>query len=232
MPEKNKKYVAVSDNTKVIQPQKYNPIALSPQLKKKIEEEKLNINKGTIKEVSRKSIENANKKDKVLESIGWQDKAGKPAGLQGLYNTVGKSALTALSLRYGRIPTTQISRIFTPSGLASTASNIYLGNELSNAASDILEGGVSVAGQIAKPWLNEQSKKIGGVNDIKQSYKEFSNGKIKNGLFNLATGLGGIYDSNWIPGRYDDIVDKGLELLNLTGDTNDAYKAYKQIKRK
>jgi len=57
-------------------------------------------NKGTLQEVSREDIENANRKDKILEAIGWQDKAGKPSITQGLAKTVGASGAIALGAGY------------------------------------------------------------------------------------------------------------------------------------
>ena len=60
----------------------------------------LNLNKGTLKEIPSDYVEKANKKDAVLEKIGWQNKAGKPAILQGLAKTVGASAAMATGAAY------------------------------------------------------------------------------------------------------------------------------------
>ena len=60
----------------------------------------LNLNKGTLKEIPSDYVNKANKKDAVLEKIGWQNKAGKPAILQGLARTVGASAAMAAGAAY------------------------------------------------------------------------------------------------------------------------------------
>lgn len=67
---------------------------------KKVLKSSLNLNKGTLKEIPSDYVEKANKKDAVLEKIGWQDKAGKPAILQGLAKTVGASAAMATGAAY------------------------------------------------------------------------------------------------------------------------------------
>lgn len=54
----------------------------------------------SLQEVSRKDIEKANRNDKILEAIGWQDKAGKPSITQGLAKTVGASALMATGAKF------------------------------------------------------------------------------------------------------------------------------------
>lgn len=67
---------------------------------KKVLKSSLNLNKGTLKEIPSDYVEKANKKDAVLEKIGWQNKAGKPAILQGLAKTVGASAAMATGAAY------------------------------------------------------------------------------------------------------------------------------------
>lgn len=67
---------------------------------KKVLKSSLNSNKDTLKEIPSDYVEKANKKDAVLEKIGWQDKAGKPAILQGLAKTVGASAAMATGAAY------------------------------------------------------------------------------------------------------------------------------------
>ena len=67
---------------------------------KKVLKSSLNLNKGTLKEIPSDYVEKANKKDAVLEKIGWQNKAGKPAILHGLAKTVGASAAMATGAAY------------------------------------------------------------------------------------------------------------------------------------
>lgn len=58
-----------------------------------------NSNQGTLRALSSQEVADwkaQNKKDKVLEAIGWQNKAGNPALLQGLAKTVGASALAGV----------------------------------------------------------------------------------------------------------------------------------------
>lgn len=98
----------------------------------------------------------------------------------------------------------------------------YFGDKMNNSKDPVPEGTSAIIGQLNFP-LAETSKRIGGFNDLKTSYNEFKKGEIGNGFLNLATGIGGVYDSRWIPGQYDDVVDKGLELLNLYGDSKDTY---------
>jgi hypothetical protein len=118
-------------------------------------------------------------------------------------------ALTAMSI--GGLP-------------GSLVGSSFFGDKMSDLDEPTAEGISAIVGQVKNP-LSEASKRIGGFSDLKTSYNEFKKGEFENGFLNLATGIGGVYDSNWIPGRYDDVVDKGLELLNLYGDTKDVYKS-------
>lgn len=145
--------------------------------------------------------------------------------LIGLKNTVLPAAAGAAVLT---MPAVTVANLLTPRIMSGIAGNIYLGNALHSQNNPYAEAGVSIAGRILPPQLNEQSKRIGGINDFKQAKEEFKRGNIKKGIFNVATGIGGVYDSSWIPGRYDDYIDKALEVLNLAGDTNDAIKAVKK----
>lgn len=67
---------------------------------KKVLKSSLNQRDDSLTEIPSNYIANANKKDAILEKIGWQDKAGKPAGLQGLAKTVGASAAMATGAAY------------------------------------------------------------------------------------------------------------------------------------
>ena len=102
----------------------------------------------------------------------------------------------------------------------------YFGNKMSESEDPLAEGTSAIIGQLKSP-VSETAKRIGGFNDLNTSYNEFKKGNYKSGFYNLATGVGGIYDSRWIPGIYDDVIDKGLEVLNLYGDAKDTHKAVK-----
>lgn len=102
----------------------------------------------------------------------------------------------------------------------------YFGNKMSESEDPLAEGTSAIIGQLKSP-VSETAKKIGGFNDLKTSYNEFKKGNYKSGVYNLATGVGGIYDSKWFPNIYSGVIDKGLEVLNLYGDTKDTYEAVK-----
>jgi len=88
----------------------------------------------SLKEVSKEYISYLTNRDRVLEAIGWQDKGGNPAGLQGLAKTVGASAALALGAGYS-----------TPMvGAASLAKNIL-------AAGVGMEGFAMLEGRAATP---------------------------------------------------------------------------------
>ena len=131
-----------------------------------------------------------------------------------------KTGATAFGLASGN-PLT-LNTLFAPRTLAMLAGNTTLGYYMNKENDPYLEAATSVTGNIVKPQLNEQLKRIGGINDFLQAKEEFSKGNIGKGIFNTATGIGGVYDSDRIPGRYDDYIDKALELLNVTGDLNDS----------
>jgi hypothetical protein len=164
--------------------------------------------------------------DLIKKFTLWEDGYGNPSVTQGLYNTVGKSAMLAGSLYYGAIPVNSARALLTRSGALSTISNMYLGGEMADFGSDILEGATAGVGRFAKPHLNEHAKKIGGFNDLRQSVRSFRSGEYGKGAFNLATGIGGVYDSSWMPGRrWMAPIDTMLEGLNIAGDTYDTYNA-------
>lgn len=140
-----------------------------------------------------------------------------------------KTGATAFGLASGN-PLT-LNTLFAPRTLAMLAGNTTLGYYMNKENDPYLEAATSVTGNIVKPQLNEQLKRTGGINDFLQAKEEFSKGNIGKGIFNTATGIGGVYDSDWIPGRYDDYIDKALELLNVTGDLNDSYNAYKKYSK-
>ena len=143
--------------------------------------------------------------------------------LIGLKRTVLPTAAGAAILTMPAI--TSAASLLSPGVIAGIAGNIYLGNALHSQDNPYLEAGLALAGNVLRPQLNEQAKRIGGINDFKQAKEEFRQGNITKGLFNIATGLGGVYDSNLIPWAVPKYIDKSLELMNLAGDANDAIKS-------
>lgn len=127
------------------------------------------------------------------------------------------------------LPSAALAATLSGAAIPSFLGSSYFGNEMSKLEEPYAEAITSVSGQTTSrfPGFSEPLKRIGGINDFKTSYNEFKKGNIKSGVFNLATGVGGIYDSRWIPGSYDDVIDKGLEILNLYGDANDVYQGVK-----
>lgn len=128
------------------------------------------------------------------------------------------------------LPSAALVASFSGATIPSMLGSGYLGNQMSNMEEPYMESMNSASGQITSKFLplSEPIKRIGGFNDFKTAYNEFKKGNVRSGLLNTATGIGGVYDSHWIPGRYDDVVDKGLELLNLYGDGMDIYKGIKR----
>lgn len=128
------------------------------------------------------------------------------------------------------LPSAALVASFSGVTIPSMLGSGYLGNQMSNMEEPYMESVNSASGQITSKFLplSEPIKRIGGFNDFKTAYNEFKKGNVRSGLLNTATGIGGVYDSRWIPGRYDDVVDKGLELLNLYGDGMDTYKGVKR----
>lgn len=109
-------------------------------------------------------------------------------------------------------------------GIPAWMGYTYFGNEMSKLEEPYVEGTSAIAGQLIKnSTISEPIKRTAGINDLKTSYENFKEGNFWPGLYNLGTGLGGVYDSRWIPGKYDDYVDKALETLNLAGDLKDVY---------
>jgi hypothetical protein len=112
----NSKY-AVKEKIQPIQwatPEQYEQIQLQELSKR---------NAGTLTEIPKNYIGNANRKDKILETIGWQDKAGKPAITQGLTKTIGAAgAVTAM----GAVPILGAAySLYNLPGAARQAYNTY-----------------------------------------------------------------------------------------------------------
>ena len=80
-----------------------------------------------------------------------------------------KTGAVAYGLSFGA-PITAAT-LLTPKALAMMGSNLYLGYKLNQEDDPYLETATSVLGNIVKPQMNEQLKRIGGINDFLQAKK-------------------------------------------------------------
>lgn len=107
-----------------------------------------------------------------------------------------------------------------------------IGNSMADLSNSLPEGITSAVANIPNISASEDLKRIGGFNDFKQSKQYLKEGKLGKSAWNALTGIGGVYDSEkWTPNwKYDDILDKGLEYMNVAGDSYDAMKGLTELK--
>ena len=132
----------------------------------KVLKSSLNLNKGTLKEIPSDYVEKANKKDAVLEKIGWQNKAGKPAILQGLAKTVGASAAMAAGAAYSTPVVGTLgglARNIVAGGVGAEGFAMLDGRTATNtelAAGATMEMGIPMALKVVEPVIKPIAQRI------------------------------------------------------------------------
>ena len=134
-------------------------------------ERSMQASQGTLQEIPSNYVSNANRNDKILEAIGWQNKAGKPAITQGLAKTVGASALMAVGAGYsspvvntlGGLAKNVVAGAVGAEGFAMLDGRAATGTELAVSAG--MEMGVPMALKVAEPVIKPIVQQISKVTD-------------------------------------------------------------------
>lgn len=194
---------------------------------KAIHKSALNLNQGTLNEIPSDYVEKSNKKDAVLEKIGWQNKAGKPAILQGLARTVGASAAIATGAAYSTaVPTT----------LAKLGGNVLAGG-VATAGYSMLDGrtptkeeyaygaaaemGIPLVIKGAEPIIKPIAKKIDNVVNYLNAPKFNANPEAYYRVIGNEEGLNDAIASNTLRPNQNGIF-KGRSAYYTKGAVNDS----------